>query len=93
MKCFNYFDQGCRCLNLDDKEKLDKVVKKLILIAEYMSFSETTDRRVKPKTLIRLQPPDKDKLEQARQIRYGFWLPVSSNLILLCIFVIVWELC
>ena len=27
MKCFNYFDQGCRCLNLDDKEKLDKVVK------------------------------------------------------------------
>lgn len=27
MKCFNYVDQGCRCLNLDDKEKLDKVVK------------------------------------------------------------------
>lgn len=27
MKCFNYVDQGCRCLNLDDKGKLDKVVK------------------------------------------------------------------
>ena len=28
MKCFDYVDQGCRCLNLDDKEKLDKVVKR-----------------------------------------------------------------
>lgn len=42
-----------------------------------MSFSETTDRRVKPKTLIRLQPPDKDKLEQARKIRYGLRVVAS----------------
>ena len=38
------------------------------------SFSESTDKRVKPKSLIRLQPPDKTKLENARQLRYNGWL-------------------
>jgi len=31
---------------------------------------ESTDKRVKPKSLIRLQPPDKTKLEKARQLRF-----------------------
>ncbi|PFX20690.1 Polycystic kidney disease and receptor for egg jelly-related protein [Stylophora pistillata] len=31
---------------------------------------ESGDRRMKPKTLIRLQPPDKSKLEKARQLRF-----------------------
>ena len=27
MKCLNYFDRACTCLNLGDKEKVDKFVK------------------------------------------------------------------
>lgn len=32
---------------------------------------------MKPKTLIRLQPPDKSKLEKARQLRYTYLKPLN----------------